>query len=162
MLGAQLKDARAVFAYLSGRSDLDAARIVLWGDSFAPVNPERIVPYETFGREIGPRPLHQAEPLGALLALFTALYEDTVHAVAARGGLSSFQSVLEDRFCYVPLDMVVPGILEAADIPDVVASLAPRPVFIERSVDGRNRLIDPKESPPGALAEWLVRICRRI
>jgi dienelactone hydrolase len=154
MLGARIKDARAVFAYIARRPDIDATRISLWGDSFAPANPENIVPYESFGRALGPRAPQQAEPLGALLALFTALHEGGVRAVAARGGLTSFVSVLEDRFCYVPLDVIVPGILEAADIPDVVAALAPRPVLVENSVDGRNR---PAQPASDSAAAWLIR-----
>ena len=35
-----------------------------------------------------------AEPLGGLLALFGALYEDDVKAVYVRGGLDGYQSVL--------------------------------------------------------------------
>jgi dienelactone hydrolase len=154
MLGARIKDARAVFAYMARRPDIDSGRISLWGDSFAPANPENIVPYESFSRELGPRAPHQAEPLGALLALFTALQEKGVRAVAARGGLTSFVSVLEDRFCYVPLDVIVPGILEAADIPDLVASLAPRPVLVEGSVDGRNR---PAQPVSDSAVAWLIR-----
>ena len=58
-----------------------------------------------------------------------------------RGGLVSYRSVLQDRFCYVPLDAAVPGILERADLPDVVAALAPRAVLLEGLVDGRNRTV---------------------
>jgi hypothetical protein len=154
MLGARIKDARTVFAYLARRPDIDAARIVLWGDSFAAFNPERIVPYESFSRQIGPREIHQAEPLGALLALFVAHFESGVRAVAARGGVTSFLSVLEDRFCYVPLDVIVPGILEAADVPDVIAALKPRPVLVDGSVDGRNRL---QKAAAEDVAAWLIR-----
>jgi hypothetical protein len=47
----------------------------------------------------------------------------------------------------------VPGILEAADIPDVIAALSPRPVLLEQSVDGRNCLVDADKSAPiGAAA----------
>ena len=63
----------------------------LWGDSFAPANPEGralAVPLDA-----DPFP-HQAEPLGGLLALFTALFEDGVRAVYVRGGLTGFESLL--------------------------------------------------------------------
>ena len=63
-------------------------------------------------QEPGPQAIHKRSQLGGLLALLTALYEDNVQAVAVRGGLVSFHSVLLDRFCYMPQDMVVPGILE--------------------------------------------------
>jgi hypothetical protein len=48
---------------------------------------------------------------------------------------------LQDRYCYVPLDAIVPGILESADIADVVAALAPRAVLLLGSVDGKNRTV---------------------
>ena len=68
------------------------------------------------------------------------LYEDSVTAIAARGGLASFLSILEDRFCHIPEDVVVPGILEVADVSDIIAAQAPRPVLLEKCVDGRNRV----------------------
>jgi hypothetical protein len=111
----------------------------------------------------------QAEPLGPLLALLTAFYEPDVAAVAARRGLASFLSVLEDRFAYVPLDAIVPGILEAGDLPDIVAAIAPRPVLIQAAVDGRNRPLTTtefktaaphvsfrEEPDPGILADWMA------
>jgi dienelactone hydrolase len=143
LLGARLKDARTVYAWISRRPDIDALRIALWGESFAGVNPENIVPYESLNVRLGPRQIQQAEPLGSLLALLTALYEDSVRAVVARRGLGSFLSVLEDRFTYVPLDVIVPGMLQTGDIPDVVRSLAPKPVLLESLVDGRNRRLTP-------------------
>ena len=51
LIGARLKDARAVFRYLAARPDIDPARIALWGDSFAPVEP----PAHRSLRELRPR-----------------------------------------------------------------------------------------------------------
>jgi dienelactone hydrolase len=149
-LGARLKDTRAVLRYLSERKDLDPQRVVLWGDSFAAVNPRSLrldqsVLLEPGRQELGPLAIQDPQPVGNLLALLTALYEDHVQAVAVHGGLASFLSVLKDRFCYVPQDIVVPGILESADIADVVAALSPRAVLLESLVDGRNRLLLPAE-----------------
>ena len=149
-LGARLKDARAVARYLSHRTDIDPQRIVIWGDSFAPANPrdlvlDRSVLLEPSRQEPGPQIIYQTQPLGGLLALLTALYEDNVRAVAVRGGLVSYLSVLKDRFCYVPQDVVVPGVLESADLADVIAALSPRAVLLEGLVDGRNRLLSSDE-----------------
>jgi len=145
-LGARIKDTRALLRYLSGRQDLDPRRVVLWGDSFAAVNPrglllDQSVLLEPGRQEPGPQAIQQAQPMGGLLALLTALYEGKVQAVGVRGGLVSFLSVLKDRFCYVPQDIVVPGILESADLADVIAALSPRAVLLEGLVDGRNRLL---------------------
>lgn len=140
MLGTRLKDVRTVFHYLASRPDIDPAKIALWGDSFAEANSDDFVFDQSEMQESGPFAQHQAEPMGALLALLTGLYEDRVAAVAARGGLASFLSVLEDRFCHAPQDVIVPGILEVADVADIVAALNARPVLLERFVDGRNRI----------------------
>jgi dienelactone hydrolase len=167
LLGAQLKDFRTVLHYLASRSDLDGDHIALWGDSFAETNSADFQFDQSEMQEPGPVPQHQAEPLGALLALLACLYEDHVSAIAARGGLTSFISVLEDRFSHVPEDIVVPGILRTADIPDIIETQRSRPVLLERFVDGRNRPAMPpvKGSPrltirenaaEGDVASWLV------
>ena len=144
-LGARLKDARGVVRYLSSRSDVDANRLAVWGDSFAEVNSQEFLLDQSLRQKPGPQVIHEAEPIGSLLALLTALYEDNVRAVAARGGLVSYLSVLQDRFSYVPQDVIVPGILESADIPDLIAAIAPRAELIEGGVDGRDRPLSPSE-----------------
>ena len=141
MLGARLKDVRTVFHYLASRPDIDPAHIALWGDSFAETNPDEFAFDQSEMQEAGPFAQHQAEPMGALVALLTGLYEDRVAAVAARGGLVSFLSVLEDRFCHLPQDVIVPGILEAADVADIVAAQGSRRILLEGFVDGRNRVV---------------------
>jgi dienelactone hydrolase len=140
MLGKRLKDLRTVLAYLGDRQELDTDRIGLWGDSFAPVNPPHLLVDEQHDWQVGPEIEQQAEPLGGLLALLGALYEDRVQAIAVEGGLSSYRSILDDNFAYVPADAMVPGILKAGDIADVVAALVPRPVLLNNLVDGRDRL----------------------
>jgi hypothetical protein len=141
LLGARLKDLRSVLAYLSARADVDGHKLALWGDSFAPVNPPRFVLDELIGWQVGPQIEYQAEPLGGLLTLLGGLYEDKVCAIAARRGLVAYSSVLEDQFAYVPNDIVIPGILEVADVADIAAALAPRPLLVENFVDGRNRVV---------------------
>jgi hypothetical protein len=134
LLGSRLRDFRSVLRYLRTRLDLDPARIALWGDSFAPVNPPGF-PDPLLGEEEPPAP---SEPLGGLLALFGALYEEGIAAVAARGTLAGYLSVLENVYCYVPHDAIVPGALTAGDLCDVAAALVPCPLRLEGLVDGRN------------------------
>lgn len=143
-LGAELEDARSVWHYLSGRHDLDPERAVVWGDSFAPVNPRRLLFDQSMilepGRQgPGPEAIRVEEPMGGLLALLLALFENNVRGVAVDRGLVSYLSVLGDRFSYLPEDAAVPGMLETADLEDVVGALAPRAVWLEGLVDGRNR-----------------------
>ncbi|MFB3921824.1 MAG: acetylxylan esterase [Terriglobia bacterium] len=145
-LGARLKNTRAVVRYLAGRADLDAKRIGVWGDSIADVNPRGFLFDQSIYQQPGPKGIRQAQPLGSLLALLAGLYEDDVSAIAMRRGLASYLSVLRDRFCYVPLDVIVPGILESADLTDILAALAPRAVLMEGPVDGRNCALSSREA----------------
>ena len=94
---------------------------------------------------MGPDIQYQAEPLGGLLALFGAAFEDGVKAVVVRRGLTDFASILDDRFAYIPGDVIVLGILEVGDLNDVVAAMAPRPVLLQSLVDGRNRLMPDQD-----------------
>jgi hypothetical protein len=135
LLGQRLRDLRCVMAYLRTRSDLDGKRITLWGDSFAPRNSEKTrfeVPHGVDGW-----PTH-AEPLGGLLGLLGALYED-VHAVFVSGGLTSYRSVLGHFAVLVPHGDCVPGALTAGDLCDLAGAIALRPLHLENVVDHLNR-----------------------
>lgn len=134
LLGARLRDLRSVLAHLRARADVDATRIALWGDSFAPVNPPGYTE-PLIGEGRSP---HASEPLGGLLALCGALFEDNVRVVVARGIFPGFQALLRAPFCHVPHDAVVPGALTAGDLADLADALTPRPVRLESLVDGRN------------------------
>ncbi len=153
LVGLRVRDLRSVIRYLKTRADLDPKRLALWGDSFAVPNPpdRRFeMPLEVDGQ---PAP---AEPMGGLVALFGALYEEDVRAVAIRGGLASLRSLLDSSFCFVPFDAIVPGALTVSELIDVMAALAPRQVRLEASVDGWNRLtVQPVGEGP--LAAWLLQ-----
>lgn len=153
--GARLKDLLSVLAYLEGRADLDAGHIALWGDALAPPNPARMVLDELPNWQIGPQIQQQSEPLGGLLALLGALFDEHVRAVAVEGGLDGYLSILEDQFAYVPADVIIPGILEAGDLADVAKALAPRAVLLENLRDGRNRVVGHTNGA-AHLAQWLL------
>lgn len=142
VLSGQLRDLRSLLAYLRTRSDLDARKIGLWGDSLASANSNEIdfkVPYTAAKRPV------QSEPLGGLLALLGGLFEDDVKAILMRGCLADYQRLLESPFSYVPFDAVAPGLLNIGDLPDLAAALAPRHLRIEAAVDGHNRLVSAEE-----------------
>jgi cephalosporin-C deacetylase-like acetyl esterase len=137
LLGSRLKDLRTVLAYLRGRPDIDGKRMAVWGESFTPANPQNLF-LDELENEAGPLIQRMADPLGAHLALFAGLYEDSLRAVAARGGLAGYLSVLEDAFTYTPMDVIGWGILKTGDIADIAAALVPRPVMLANLVGGRN------------------------
>jgi dienelactone hydrolase len=135
LLGSRLRDLRSVLLFLQTRSGLNT-KVSLWGDSLAALNlPDRseVVP---FGVD---NPNVQAEPSAGLLVLLTALFEDHVNAIYARGTFASFRSLLDSQFLYVPHDSVIPGALTVGDIADIAAALVPRPLLVECPVDGLNR-----------------------
>jgi cephalosporin-C deacetylase-like acetyl esterase len=136
LLGQRLRDLRSVMAYLRTRGDVDSKRITLWGDSFAPTNTVQTdfkVPHGVDGW-----PTH-AEPLGGLLGLLGALYEDDVRAVFISGGLASYHSVHSHFAVLIPHDASVPGALTAGDLCDLAGALAPRPLHLASMVDHTNR-----------------------
>lgn len=185
LLGERLKDLRSLIRYLGTRPELDAARLGLWGDSLAPVNAtdrNLAVPLDA------DRLPDQSEPLGTMLALLAALFEDNVQAVYARGGLTGFATLLDSPFLYVPHDAVVPGALTAGDLCDVAAAVAPRPLRLGDLVDGGNQrvsadrinntfaptrtayesakkrdrfVIDAASTEPSEVARWLLTELRR-
>ena len=137
LLGSRLRDLRSVLLFLRARRGLDE-KISLWGDSLAALNPperSEVVPYGVDNPNV------QAEPSAGLLVLLTALFEDNVSAVYARGTFASFRSLLDSQFLYVPHDSVVPGALTVSDVADIAAALVPRPLRVECPVDGLNRRI---------------------
>jgi hypothetical protein len=138
LLGGRLRDLRSILRHLRKHPELDTRRLALWGDSFAQVNPpdrELDLPYTAANRPA------QSEPLGGLLTLLGALFEDEVSAVYVHGGLSDYHSVLQKSCCYLPHDAVVPGVLNTGDLCDVAAALVPRPLWLEGMVDGLNRAV---------------------
>jgi len=142
LLGQRLRDLRSVLGYLRSRDDIDARRIALWGDSFAMPNPPDAnfkVPHAADGW-----PRH-AEPLGGLLSLLGALYEDDIRAVYVGGGLKDNQSILSHFAVLVPHGDVVPGALTTGDLCDLAGGLAPRPLRFEATVDHMNRIVSDGE-----------------
>lgn len=146
LLGARLRDARSVLRYLAGRPEFANRPVAVWGDSFSPVNPASFEdpPLRT------DEPPHLAEPMGALVALLAGLFSDDVRAVAVRRGLVGFASALSGPACYIPHDVVAPGLLQVGDVADIAAALAPRPLWMAELVDGRNRAVSE-----AAMREWL-------
>ncbi|HUQ92280.1 MAG TPA: acetylxylan esterase [Bryobacteraceae bacterium] len=154
MTGARLKDLRTAIAWARRLETVDGKRIALWGDSFSPANQERPLVKELVNWQIGPDVHRQAEPLGGLLGLLAGLYEDDLHAVAVRGGLTGFSSLMDDAFAYVPSDVIVPGVLEAGDLADIAANLGGVRVLVADGVNARNQVAARGEAD---LAGWLVK-----
>ncbi len=142
LIAGQLRDLRLVWAWLKSRSDVDATKIQVWGDSRGPTlsdATDRVVPRDD--DSIVPR---SAEPAACLLALLLSLYEDGIHSLCLSGGLTNFRSALEPMQVRLPHDCVVPGLLRTGDIEELMVQAAQRlPLRGESLVDGHNRLVSP-------------------
>jgi hypothetical protein len=149
LLGARVRDLLAVLAMIEKRHDLDGRRLIVWGENFAPVNANDRDPAAPLDAPDLPT---QAEPLGPLLALFGGLFNERVGFLVARGGLLDYHHVIQDSFCYVPHDAMVPGALTAGDLTPVVAALGRQTVRLEGPVDGQNRRVPEKH-----LTLWTAR-----
>ena len=85
------------------------------------VDPDRIYAYGQGG--------------GAMPALYAAVLDRRIHKVALEGMLSSYESVVKNKVHRQVFDSLVPGALKFYDLPDLVAALAPREVWIVGGTD---------------------------
>jgi hypothetical protein len=142
LVGDRLRDLRTALAYLRTHKSIAPDRIALWGDSFAPVNAADaplVVPHG-----IGKRP-HVAAPLGGLVTLLAALFEDDIRAVYIRRGLVRYATALDSPAIYLPHDVIVPGATAAGDLTAFLAALPTGSLHFEQPIDGTNRLEDENE-----------------
>ncbi|MBM4048578.1 MAG: hypothetical protein FJ279_26040 [Planctomycetes bacterium] len=80
----------------------------------------------------------------ALAALFAAAFDDKVESVTCDRLLASY--VHPDGFSdQHPMTTFLPNILKLADVPQIAALIAPRPLHIRSAVDGGFRELTPAE-----------------
>ena len=136
LVGQRLRDLRSIIAWLRTRTDIDESKIAIWGDSFVEPNSPDTDFRIPHGVDRAPR---QPEPLGGLLALLAALFEEDIRAISIHRGLVSYASVLNSPQVYVAHDAVVPQALNAGDLPDIAAVLSPTKVRLDSLVDELHR-----------------------
>lgn len=149
-LGNRLHDLLAVQSFLATLPELNAAKLALWGDSSAAVNPPgfndpplRTQPAAAIG-----------EPGAGLLVLLGGLFNPAVRVVFARRTLASWLSVLEMPFVHLPHDIIVPGIVDAGDIRDLTDALSHCKIAMSNLIDGRNMEIRSDNVEP---TDWLIK-----
>jgi dienelactone hydrolase len=70
---------------------------------------------------------------GGLVAAFTAILDERIRATVITGYTNTFKGSIMDRnHC---LDNYIPGILELAEMPELIGSIAPNPLFIEAGIN---------------------------
>lgn len=149
LLGRRIKDTKTIIKVLSTLPHILKDNITLWGEGFSEPNGKEgdIFKFEETGfRQAGPGGKRLCEPLGMNLALLTPLLLDPefkVKRVIARGGLISYESILNDFYYYLPSDTFIPGLLTKIDLPDVIEALSNKGIklYLEDVRDGKNRVI---------------------
>ncbi|MSQ92998.1 MAG: hypothetical protein EXR98_00410 [Gemmataceae bacterium] len=150
--GVQLQE---LVIMINGMRKLGYQSIALWGDSFAEPNDPKMnfaVPLDVSKM---PR---QSEPMGGALALLGGVFGgDKVKAIYVRGGLASFESMLQSPYGFFPHDSVIPGVLPRMDLDAMVRANEKLAVRREGLVDGLNRRVDQKKlAAPAEVAAWLA------
>jgi len=82
---------------------------------------------------------------GAVPLLYAAALDERLKRVALEGMLVSYQSIVTRRIHRQVLEQVVAGALKSYDFPDLVAALAPRPVWIINGIDPTGHRVDLAE-----------------
>jgi hypothetical protein len=77
-----------------------------------------------FGKEAGTVPL-----------LYACVLDDRIKKVVLEGMIVSYRSIIDHRIHRQVFENVVLGALKFYDFPDLVAALAPRPIWVVNSVD---------------------------
>jgi cephalosporin-C deacetylase-like acetyl esterase len=82
---------------------------------------------------------------GAVPMLYAAVLDTRIHRLALEGMLVSYDSVVTHRIQRQIFEQVVPSALKYFDFPDLVAALAPRPVWLVNAVNGLAHSVPPTE-----------------
>lgn len=117
LLGMRVRDARAVVDFLGARPDIDRAHISIVGRGWA----------------------------GAV-AIFTAAVDPEISGAAVEGIPVSYAEIATADLYNQPLSLMLPGVLKDFDLPDVFASLAPRPLLVLNPENAMTRKMDREEA----------------
>ncbi len=106
LVGMRALDIQRGVDLLSGRNEVDPQRI------------------SAFGKE-----------KGAVPTLFAALLDTRIKKLALEGMLVSYQSAVRHKIHRGLFEDVIVGVLKSFDLPDLVAAMSPRPVWIVDATD---------------------------
>jgi cephalosporin-C deacetylase-like acetyl esterase len=116
LLGFRAQDISCGLDLLSSRSDVEASQTVGFGKGH-----------------------------GAVALLHVAVLDDRIKKLVLQDMLVSYQSVVSHKIHQRVFESIIPSVLPSYDLPDLVAALAPRPVWIVNSVDPLGNPIPQKE-----------------
>ena len=84
--------------------------------------------------------------VGAVALLHEAVLDSRLAGVELDRMLVSYHSVVTHRLHHDIYESVIPGVLKAYDLPDLVAAIAPRPVWLVDAVDPLGKAISVDET----------------
>ncbi len=95
---------------------------------------QRVLDYAVTLAEVDPRSMGCIGfSGGGLVAAFTSVMEERIRATVLCGYTNTFKaSIMSRRHC---LDNYIPGILQLAEMPELIGLMAPRSLFIESGID---------------------------
>jgi dienelactone hydrolase len=128
LLAGQLRDLRAVLAWLKNHESVNGRKPILWGDSLAKAN-DRNTNF-SIPRDDDALLPPACEPMGGLLAILGLLYEEDVMAIHLRGTPGQQSVFAWSYLSFIPHDAVVPGIARTGDVSELLFKLADRPIAI--------------------------------
>jgi hypothetical protein len=105
VIGQRVWDTLRSLDYLCARQDVEASQIRMIGQDEA-----------------------------GLPALMATALDARVRSVFVTGLIATYMSVVESADYYLALDWFVPGILRQFDLPDISASISPRPIWMVDTV----------------------------
>lgn len=154
VIAKQLYDLRTVVRWVGSRPEIDAKRIGIWGESFAPTNPADRDPAAPLDAPDLPA---VAEPGAPLLAMLAGLTDDAIKGIATRGSLESYRSLLQGPYLYVPHEVVMVGGVTTGDLPLLRRQLGDRLVDLGDRVNGINQRVNGPSLKPEAGATMLIQ-----
>jgi cephalosporin-C deacetylase-like acetyl esterase len=130
---------------LVGMRALDISRAVDLLQSREDVDPDRIL---AFGRGNG-----------AVSVLYAATLDERLKKIVLERMLGSYQTIVDQKIHRQVFENVVPSVLRFYDLPDLVAALAPREVWVVNPVNAVGRVVQSREAESNyAFAQQAFRL----
>jgi len=117
---------------LVGMRALDVSRAVDLLQSREGVDPDRIL---AFGRGNG-----------AVSVLYAATLDERLKKIVLERMLGSYQTIVDQKIHRQVFESVVPSVLRFYDLPDLVAALAPREVWMVNPVDAVGQVVQSRQA----------------
>ena len=76
--------------------------------------------------------------------LYAAAFDERIRSLELQGMLASYQSIVDSKLHRHAFEQILPGVIRHFDLPDLVASIAPRTVSLRELVDAMGNPMPPE------------------